>query len=69
MTPPSPSQPAGQDPDVDRHAFDVDAGHGSERAVVGNGAHRLAQAGASQEQGGKRCDNQRDGDGDGLAGR
>ena len=63
------SQTAGHDPHVDGHTLDVDAGQGGQVAIVGDGTHRLAQAGAGQEQRGKRRDHQRHGDGHRLAWR
>ena len=60
-------QAASKDPDVHRHAFDVDARDGGKGAVVGNRAHRLAQPRASEKQRGQRSDHQRDGDCHGLA--
>ena len=61
-----PGQGAGQDPDVDGDALDVDAGHRGQVAVVGDGPHLLAQAGAGEEEGDQRRHRQRDHDSDRL---
>ena len=57
--PAEPGQPAGQDPDVDADALDVDAGDGRQVAIVGDGAHRFAEARAGQEERDERRHHQR----------
>ena len=52
-------QAAGQDPDIDADALDVDAGDGRQVAIVGHGPHLLAEARAGQEERDQRRHDQR----------